>query len=64
MKNIFLLLCLFFISCTDSSITPKEFISNARKKNINILFNVAIEARGIRDDSLRYYYSHNFVLTP
>jgi hypothetical protein len=59
MKNLAMIFLLFLHnSCSNSSEKPKDFINRIKDKDINLLFNVSIEARNKRNDSLHYYYSH------
>lgn len=48
-------------ACTKNAENPIEFIKRTKNKDINMLFNVLIDARNSRNDTLRYYYSHTIM---
>jgi hypothetical protein len=61
MKNIIFVLSIFLASCGKSSMSPEQFIVNAKQKNASSFLFITIEARGKRDGIYHYYYSHSFL---
>ena len=60
-QNIAIILILFLDCGCCSNEKPLSFIQNSKIKSVTFLMNVSIEARGLRNDSLHYYYSHSIL---
>lgn len=61
LRKIMLLLCLLLLnSCGHKSSEPLEFIEESKNIDLDILFDVSIEARNKSDDKFHYYYSYTF----
>lgn len=58
MKYIVIIFIFINFSCVNHENNPKSFIQKNQNENLSKLVYVNIEARGIREDTLRYYYSH------
>jgi hypothetical protein len=56
-----LFITFFFYSCNKKENLTYNFIQKSKNKDLSRLINVIIEAREVRNDTLRYYYSHNFI---
>jgi len=62
MRNIVTIFLFSFLgSCTNPNEQALSFIQKSKNKDLSILFNVSIEARGEFNNVLHYYYSHTLI---